>query len=196
MALFRRGGHLHLLLTPAAGTARITGYTPSHVIHRRAHAVTDLPNADLDHLRAIFDGIPHCREAGLRVDALSHGRARMVLAYRADLVGDPDTGILHGAAVTTLMDTVAGLAAMSGVPDGTPVATLDLRIDYLKPATPGQAVIGEAECYRATRSVAFIRGIAHHGDPADPIANCAASFMLNSTGFAPPKDSAPKDDAP
>lgn len=147
--------------------------------------MTASPAADLDHLRSIFDGIPHCREAGLRVDSLSQGRAVMVLDYRPDLVGDPETGILHGAAVTTLMDTVAGLAAMSSVPGGTPVATLDLRIDYLKPATPGLSVFGVAECYRVTKSVAFIRGIAHHGDPLDPIANVAASFMLNSTGFAP-----------
>lgn len=149
--------------------------------------MTASPAANLDHLRSIFDSMPHCSEAGLRVDSLSQGRAVMVLDYRDDLVGDPETGILHGAVITTLMDTVAGLAAIASVPDGTPVATLDLRIDYLKPATPGLSVFGVAECYRVTRSVAFIRGIAHHGDPLDPIANVAASFMLNSTGFAPRK---------
>jgi uncharacterized protein (TIGR00369 family) len=143
---------------------------------------------DLDHLRAVFDAIPHCREMGLRVDDVASGSARMVLAYRDDLIGNPETGVLHGAVVTTLMDTAAGLAAMASVPDGTPVATLDLRIDYLKPATPGEAVIGEAECYRVTSSVAFVRGVAHHGDATAPIANCAASFMLGSAGFAPRKD--------
>lgn len=153
--------------------------------------MTDAPTADLDHLRTVFEGIPHCQEAGLRVEDLRPRFSSMTLPYREDLVGNPETKVLHGAAITTLLDTVAGLTVMASVPDGTPVATLDLRIDYLKPATPEKAVIGEAECYRISRNIAFIRGIAHHGDTSDPIANCAASFMLNSTGFAPERGDKP-----
>ena len=56
-------------------------------------------------------------------------------------------------------------------------ATLDLRVDYLRPARPGQTVIGRGECYRLTRSIAFVRGQAHDGDPADPIAHVAGTYM-------------------
>ena len=148
-----------------------------------ADDLDSLALADIASLRAVFEAIPHCRDIGLRVLDLTPRFGKMVLDYRDDLIGNPETGVLHGAAITTLMDTVAGMAVMASVPDGTPVATLDLRIDYLKPATPGEAVIGEAECYRVARSVAFVRGVAHHGDPAAPIAHCAASFMLHSAGF-------------
>jgi acyl-coenzyme A thioesterase PaaI-like protein len=58
-----------------------------------------------------------------------------------------------------------------------PPATLDLRVDYLRPATPGKTVVGRGECYRITRSIAFVRGQAHDGDPADPLAHVAGTFM-------------------
>jgi acyl-coenzyme A thioesterase PaaI-like protein len=56
-------------------------------------------------------------------------------------------------------------------------ATLDLRVDYLRPASPGKTVIGRGECYRLTRSIAFVRGQAHDGDPDDPLAHVAGTFM-------------------
>jgi acyl-coenzyme A thioesterase PaaI-like protein len=58
-----------------------------------------------------------------------------------------------------------------------PHATLDLRVDYLRPAVPGRTVIGRGTCYRVTRSVAFVRGIAHDGEPDDPVANVTGTFM-------------------
>jgi acyl-coenzyme A thioesterase PaaI-like protein len=72
------------------------------------------------------------------------------------------------------------VATMLKVPK--PFATLDLRIDYVRPAMPGQAVIAEAECYRVTHSVAFTRAFAHHGDAKDPIAAAAGTFMLDTKG--------------
>lgn len=107
----------------------------------------------------------------------------MRLDYHERLAGNPETGVVHGGVISTLLDTVAGLTAMSAVSATTPVATLDLRIDYLKPARPGDAIYADADCFRLSRSVAFVRATAHHGDNADPIAHCIATFMLNAAGF-------------
>ena len=57
----------------------------------------------------------------------------MRVAYRAELVGNPETGVVHGGVITTLLDSVCGLAVFSSFTQMRPVATLDLRIDYLKP---------------------------------------------------------------
>jgi acyl-coenzyme A thioesterase PaaI-like protein len=60
------------------------------------------------------------------------------------------------------------------------MATLDLRIDYLKPAPKGATVYARCQCYKLTRSVAFVRGTAHLGDINDPIAQSALTFMTTS----------------
>lgn len=99
------------------------------------------------------------------------------LPYSADLVGDPESGVLASGPILALMDMAASVAVWRKLGRFTPHATLDLRIDYLRPACPGRAVIGRGECYRITRSVAFVRGQAHDGDPTDPLAHVAGTFM-------------------
>ena len=123
-------------------------------------------------------GIPHSREIGMRLHRSAGGKALLSVPYDDKLVGDPETGVLHGGVVTALLDTACGSAVMSmpGKLRGT--ATLDLRIDYMRPATVGQTVYAAAECYRMTRSIGFARAIAYHDDPADPIASAAGAFML------------------
>ena len=59
-----------------------------------------------------------------------------------------------------------------------PMATLDLRIDYLKAATPGREILGGAACYKLGHELAFVRGAAYHESPDDPIATSSAIFMF------------------
>lgn len=127
----------------------------------------------------MHDFVPHNRELGLAVVDFRHpsGELWMRLPYDARLVGNPDDGMLHGGAITTLMDAACGMAVMVRLGTASRIATLDLRIDHLKPGTPGRDVVAHTECYKVTRSVAFVRGFAHHGDADDPIAAVAASFI-------------------
>lgn len=115
--------------------------------------------------------------------------AALMAPYRADLVGDPESGVIAGGVVTTLLDHVCGMAigaAMGGAETAGQarmggMATLDLRIDYMRPAKPQRDVIGHAHCYKLTHSVAFVRAVAYEDDPADPIAAAQAAFMLTGT---------------
>lgn len=122
--------------------------------------------------------IPHNRALGLRYDKLAPGEAWARLPYAPHLVGDPDSGVIHGGAITAMMDACSGTAAFLSLEEPTSLATLDLRIDYLKPATPGVTVFAHAVCYKRTRNVAFVRCLAFHERPDDPIASVSATFML------------------
>lgn len=130
------------------------------------------------------DIIPHSKALGLKIIAVRRGFGSMQLDWREELVGNPETGVLAGGPLTALMDSCCGMSVATMLKEPAPFATLDLRIDYVRPAEPGRAVIAEAECYRITRSVAFTRAFAHHGDAKDPIAAAAGTFMLGTKGQA------------
>ena len=115
----------------------------------------------------------------LGIEYHDHGPdwAELALPYAEKLIGDPATGVIASGPILALMDMATSVAVWLKLDLFKPHATLDLRIDYLRPARPGCTVIGRGECYRITRSVAFVRGQAHDGDPGDPVANVAATFM-------------------
>jgi uncharacterized protein (TIGR00369 family) len=123
--------------------------------------------------------IPHARECGLVIDRLDAEGALASLPYRREWLGDTERGLLHTGIITTLVDTVSGLAALAATGQFEPIATLDLRMDYLRPALPEQTLYSHAECYRLTRSIAFVRARAWQDDAQQPIAVSQSTFMRN-----------------
>jgi uncharacterized protein (TIGR00369 family) len=143
-------------------------------------------NAPVD-LRLFEEGfvqhVPHNRALGLRfLPCAEPGAVLVELPYRPELVGNPDTGVVHGGAITSLLDATCGASVFVKMAVFAPIATLDLRIDYLKPARANAPVRAKASCYKITRNVAFARAIAYAHDEADPIASAAATFMLFNKG--------------
>lgn len=126
--------------------------------------------------------VPHVAALGMRTVDIGRGYAVMALPYQRQLVGDPETGVLHGGVVTTLIDSVAGLCVLATMAEPGPIATLDLRIDYLQPASPGKELLARAECYRMTRSIAFVRALAYHEDQNEQVAASQATFIVKGQG--------------
>ena len=98
-------------------------------------------------LVAVLESLPHNAKLGIRVADVGRGHCTAYIEYRPELVGDPSRGVLHGGAVTTLIDATSGAAVYASLPGGTPLATLDMRIDYLKPAEPHKRLHAHAELY-------------------------------------------------
>lgn len=124
-----------------------------------------------------FTRIPHSKVLGIQVVSGERGRATLMLPYKEELVGNRKTGVLHGGVITSLIDNASGLAIYTLLEAPEAIATLDLRIDYLHPASPGLPVYCMAECYRLGRQIAFTRATAYQEDNSQPIAYSVGTFM-------------------
>ncbi|MDO6587926.1 PaaI family thioesterase [Salipiger sp. 1_MG-2023] len=130
--------------------------------------------------RRFMEAIPQAQALGLEILEMQGGVAVIRMPYAEALVGDPETGVIHGGAVSTLMDTCGGAATISHPGNAGGTATIGLRIDYLRGATPGQAITARAECHHVTRSVAFVRATAHDDDPDRPVATATGTFTVEA----------------
>ena len=132
--------------------------------------------------------VPHAAALGIEYVSADGGVGVLRVPWKAELVGDPDTEVIAGGVVTALLDHVCGLAVQAGRTHPTPTATLDLRIDYMRPARPRAGVTARAECYKYANTIAFVRATAYDDDPNDPVATAQAAFAL--TQPIPAKDAA------
>ena len=124
--------------------------------------------------------VPHAAALGMTLVSLDKGKGMMTLAWREEFVGDPETGVIASGVVTALIDHTCGLAINSAGSMPIPIATLDLRIDYMRPAQPRSGITCEAHAYRMTRSIGFVRAEAWDEDRGDLVATAQAAFMLNT----------------
>ena len=119
----------------------------------------------------------HTGWLGLRYADHGDNWVELELPWREDLLGEPDRPVLASGPIISLLDMASGMAIWQTRTSFVPIATLDLRVDYQRPARERSAVWGRVECYRITRSAAFVRGIAHDGERDDPVATMAGVFM-------------------
>ncbi|AJO77356.1 MULTISPECIES: PaaI family thioesterase [Pseudomonas] len=130
-----------------------------------------------------LSALRHCQVLGMSVHSASGEGITLMLPYSPQIVGNPQTGVIHGGALTSLMDSACGMATLCVLPEFEVCPTLDLRIDYMHPAQPGASVYGFAQCYRVTTDVIFTRGYAYQDDPEQPIAHVVGTFMRMGKGI-------------
>tara|TARA_R110002073_G_scaffold25_5_gene746 strand:- start:2388 stop:3374 length:987 start_codon:yes stop_codon:yes gene_type:complete len=119
--------------------------------------------------------LAQCQALGIQVVSARENELILELPYTEHIIGNPDSGVIHGGAITTLMDTAAGAAVLCAMPEFELCPTLDLRVDYMRSAKPGQSVFARASCYRRTSNILFMRCEAYQIYRS--VAHCVATFM-------------------
>lgn len=131
--------------------------------------------------RAFIEALPHAKALDLRLEKIGPEGAEISMPWAEHLVGDPRSGVIHGGAVSALMDTCCGAAVMAHPSRPTSTATIDLRIDYMRAATPRQRITARATCHHVTRAIAFVRATAvdeSAGPDAPPVATATGTFTI------------------
>jgi uncharacterized protein (TIGR00369 family) len=128
----------------------------------------------------LINNAPLAAALGFSTVSVEPPVATLRAPYKPEMVGDPETGVIAGGVVTALLDHASGQAVHAAVGQPIGIATLDLRIDYMRSAEPGLDIYAQAHCYKVTRTIAFVRAIAYDRSPDDPVATAQAAFMLNT----------------
>jgi uncharacterized protein (TIGR00369 family) len=136
------------------------------------------PAFDPERFMSYVRDLGHGGAIGIAYHGHGDDWVELCLPYDSRLIGMPESGIIASGPIISLMDMATSLAIWIRLGRFRHQATLDLRVDYLRPAAPGRTIIGRGICYGATRSVGFVRGLAHDGDADDPVANVTGTFMF------------------
>jgi uncharacterized protein (TIGR00369 family) len=131
--------------------------------------------------RFVEQDVPLNLELGAKLLDATHNSVRIRVPFHERYLGNPDKGIVHGGLITIMLDTVCGLSVFVKTRTLEPIATLDLRIDYLRASVPERDFVAHAECFSVTRNIAFCRGTVYQ-DGGEPIAHAVGSFMRGTAG--------------
>jgi uncharacterized protein (TIGR00369 family) len=139
--------------------------------------MVDKPPFDPATLAPLLTSAAHNGWLGLKYQTHGKDWVELSLPWREDLGGEDGGDVLASGPIISLLDMASGLAVWNTHQEFRPVATLNLHIDYIRPARAHASVFGRSHCYRLTRSAAFVRGYAHDGNPDDPLAHFQGVFM-------------------
>jgi len=132
-------------------------------------------------LKLAMERAGHGAALGFELTKVGRGEIEMTFPYKAEVVGNPITGVVHGGVIVSLLDTCCGSAAITTLTKAAITPTMDLRLDYMHPAAPHEPIYVSAKVYRNTSNVIFCRGSAWQEDRENPIAHCVATFMKVDT---------------
>ncbi|WP_312528710.1 PaaI family thioesterase [Paracoccus sp. (in: a-proteobacteria)] len=128
--------------------------------------------------RQFIEAIPLAQALGMQLEQVGPEGAVISMPWDARFAGDMRSGVIHGGVISALMDTCCGAAVLGHQRGIAVTATIDLRIDYMRAATPGQRIVARASCYHVTRSVAFVRATATDDDSDNPVAAATGAFTV------------------
>jgi len=126
---------------------------------------------------------PHAKWLNLQLVSTEDAAVTIKLPFSDNIIGDPINRTIHSGAITTLVDTASGAAIFHTQNNFRAMATLDLRIDHMRPAPSGVDINARADCYRLSNTIAFVRATVFTDDINKPIATALGSFIRSNKDF-------------
>ena len=122
---------------------------------------------------------PYARFIGMQTSA--DGAATAVLPFSPHLVGNPLIPALHGGVVGGFLELAALAELAASAPDGHAPRTVDITIDYLRPAKAA-TTYARADVIKRGRRVANIQVTAWQESRTSPVATLRGHFVLGANG--------------
>jgi uncharacterized protein (TIGR00369 family) len=122
---------------------------------------------------ALLDAWPYARFLGVRLEAGDAGPVA-VLPFAPKLIGNPILPALHGGVVASFLE-LAALARLGA--EGRRARTIDITVDYLRPARP-VTFYAEARILKLGRRAANLAVEAWQDDRDSPVAALRGHFMI------------------
>ena len=137
--------------------------------------------SQLDRVRAAFARQGFMRTLGGRLLVLEPGRCVIEAGFHEDLT--QHHGLFHAGVLTTLADNACGFAAMSLLPEGGEVLSVEFKMSFLRPGA-GIAAIARGEVLKPGRTLSFCRADLHMRQ-ADGREVLAATMLATMTAAQP-----------
>ncbi len=172
------------------------------VLIRLVNTLQHLKNQKNMHTNAEFhqylhhvleEKIPFCKLLGMKLTDLNADHPKLTIHKQPELIGNFSQGMLHGGVIASVLDSIGAVGVLLKMAQQTPrqtameqvaefaqMSTIDLRIDFLKPAR-GDVFIASAEVTRLGRRVANVL-MQMHDQEGVRIATGAAAFILHGKG--------------
>lgn len=106
-------------------------------------------------VRFMEEEIPFNKHLGIKIVEISEGYCKLTLPYQNKFIGDKRRPALHGGVINTIIDVCSGTAAWTYFEPEDAVATLDILVDYLRPA-PDEDLFVESHVERVGNRVAMV----------------------------------------
>lgn len=90
---------------------------------------------------------------GVHLTRIAPGEVDLTLPFREDLA--QQHGYLHAGVVTTVADSAAGYAALTLMPPGAAVLSIEFKVNLLAPAK-GEAIVARGRVVKAGRTISVV----------------------------------------
>ncbi|MBP6345421.1 MAG: PaaI family thioesterase [Neisseriaceae bacterium] len=126
-------------------------------------------------LRDHYMILPHCKALGLHYEGVEGDAIVLSLPWQEVLNGAD--GAMHGGPLATLVDVACAISVTAWLPQFEALATLDMRLDFLRPVRPNVPVVARAVCERVEGMIAYVKAECHQEGESEPVMLCTAAFI-------------------